>query len=159
MAVRLGELLVERGVLTEVQRDVILEHQRASGRPFGELAERLYGVNPRTVEEAWAHQYATLATWVDPRTETVEPEASALVSRRQAWQFRILPLRIRGDEVVACTTAEHLVRALRFAGWRIDRLCSFVLAEPAALGEALMRHHPLEGMSPEMVAGPGRVAA
>lgn len=158
MGVRLGELLVEHGVLTVAQRDQILEAQRTSGRPFGELAERLFGVSQSHVERAWSEQYARIATWIDPRNEKVDPDALAMIDRRQAWQFRVLPLRFEGDELVACTTKENLARALRFAGWRINRMVYFVLAEPQALGEALAQHHPLPGMTPEMVNG-GHAAA
>jgi hypothetical protein len=150
---RLGDLLVRRGVLTESQRDAVLDYQRLTGRPFGELAERLFGVGQQAVESAWAEQYGMIARRVDPRTEKTDPEVLNLIDRRQAWQFRLLPLRVDADEVVLCTTQEHLVRALKFAGWKIQAPCYFVLADPVALGEALMRHYPMAGMSPEVVSG------
>lgn len=151
-SVRLGDLLVRRGVLTEAQRDAVLEYQQTTGRPFGELAERLFGVDESAVEEAWAEQYAGLAQRVDPRSERVEADALRLIDRRQAWQFRLLPLRIEAGELMACTTQVHLVRALRFAGWHIRRPCYFVLSDPLALWEALQRYYPLEGMPPAVVA-------
>jgi hypothetical protein len=150
---RLGDLLVRRGVLTESQRDAVLDYQKLTGRPFGELAERLFGVGQQAVEHAWAEQYGMIARRVDPRTERTDPEVMNLIDRRQAWQFRVLPLRVDADEVILCTTQEHLVRALKFAGWKIQAPCYFVLADPVALGEALMRHYPLAGMSPEVVSG------
>ncbi|MEX2217348.1 MAG: hypothetical protein WD749_01195 [Phycisphaerales bacterium] len=150
---RLGDLLVRRGVLTEAQRDAVLEHQRMTGRPFGELAERLFGVGQSAVEEAWAEQYALIARRVDPRSERLDPAALTLLDRRQAWQFRMLPLRFEADELLICTTQDHLPRALKFAGWKIQAPCFFVLADPRSLGEALLRHYPMEGMSPDVVAG------
>ena len=54
MAMRLGDLMVEHGVLSSTQRDEIVAHQQVSGRPFGLLAEEMYGVDPRAVERAWA---------------------------------------------------------------------------------------------------------
>ena len=150
---RLGDLLVKRGVISESQRDSVVEHQRLTGRPFGELAERLFGVSQASVEEAWAEQYAMIARRVDPRTERVDPEVLGLMDRRQAWQFRVLPLRFEADELLVCTTQEHLPRALKFAGWRIRAACFFVLADPMALGAALMRHYPMDGMTAAVVAG------
>lgn len=155
MALRLGDLLVAKGVLTGSQRDSVLEYQRLTGRPFGELAERLYGVDQSVVELAWAEQYAAIAPTVDPRNEAVQAEALALIDRRQAWQFRVLPLRFDDREVMIATTQEHLARSLRFAGWRIQASCYFVLAEPLMLGEALMRHYPMAGMNAGLVAGKG----
>ncbi len=151
MSIRLGDLLVRKGVLTDAQRLCVLEYQHFTGRPFGEIAEKLYGVSPAAVEDAWAFQYSTIAPQVDARTEEVDPEALRLIDRRQAWQFRLLPLRYDGRELMVCTTPEHLVRAMKFAGWKLIDACYFVLAQPLSLGEALVRHYPIAGMTPEMV--------
>ena len=159
MAIRLGDLLVQRGVLTLEQRDEVLDKQWHTGRPFGLLAEQMFGVGQKDIEEAWAEQYSMMAERIDPTNETLDPSALNLVDRRQAWQFSVLPLRFEGDELLICTTQEHLPRALKFAGWRLGHNCYFVLAEPHALGEALMRHCPMEGMTPEVVCGDGLAAA
>ncbi len=155
MTLRLGDLLVFKGALTPAQRDSVLEYQRLTGRPFGEMAERLFGLSQGVIEQAWAEQYASIAPRLDPRQEDVEAEALALIERRQAWQFRILPLRFDDREVMVCTTQEHLARALRFAGWKIQASCYFVLSEPLNLGEALMRHYPMAGMNAGLVAAKG----
>lgn len=151
MAIRLGDLLVQNGALTAEQRESVLSRQRMTGRPFGELAERMFGVSQAAVERAWAEQYAMLAERVDPRAAKIEPGILALVERRQAWQFGLLPLRLDGEELVVCTTQEHLVRAMRFAGWRIKWPCYFVLADQATLNKALMKHYPMRGMHPAFV--------
>lgn len=155
MAMRLGDLLVRQGVLTETQRDEILEFQQTHRRPFGELAETLFGVAPEAVEQAWAMQYAMLADSVDPRRTEVGAGALDLVSRRQAWQFKILPLDVSDGEVRVCTTQEHLARALRFVGWRVCAPCHFVLAKAEHLGEALMKHYPITGFSADLVHARG----
>jgi type IV pilus assembly protein PilB len=151
MTIRLGDLLVRNGALTEAQRDSVLDYQRLTGRPFGELAERLFGVGQRAVEDAWAEQYSMIARRVDPRSEPIDPEALALIERRQAWQFRLLPLHYEAAELVLCTTQDNLVRALKFAGWRIQAQVYFVLSDPLALGEALTRHYPMAGMTPDLI--------
>lgn len=151
-SLRLGDLLVRNGALTEEQRDSVLEYQRLTGRPFGELAERLFGISEAAVEQAWADQYSMVAQRIDPRSERVDAEVLSLVDRRQAWQFRVLPIRMDGDEVMICSTREHLVRALKFTGWRIQAPCYFVLTDPLTLGEALVKHYPMAGMTPSMVS-------
>ena len=49
--IQIGQLLVEQGVLTEEQVRHILQVQKMSHRPFGDLAERLFGINPKAVED------------------------------------------------------------------------------------------------------------
>ena len=61
----IGELLVRQGVLTERQVQHILKVQKASHRPFGDLAERLYGIAPTVVEDAWVEQYVQAAGITD----------------------------------------------------------------------------------------------
>ena len=151
MEVRLGQLLVESGVLTGQQVDHIVAAQADTGEPFGLLAERLFSVDPERIEEAWAKQYAGLTRTVDPRVEVFNEDASALVTRRQAWQFRILPIRFEGRELLIATTQQHLRRALRFATNVIGIPVFFVMSESKALGRALCRRYPLPGMTPEAV--------
>jgi hypothetical protein len=148
----LGDLLVKHGVLTPAQRDEVLVAQKSRGGPFGAVAEEMFGISPEAVERAWAEQYAAFAPHVDPRTYDISHRTLDVISRRQAWQFKMLPLDVAGEEVVVCTTQENLCRALKFAGWRLGHACQFVLAEPPALGEALLKHYPMAGMTPEMVS-------
>jgi type IV pilus assembly protein PilB len=147
MEVRLGQLLIQSGVLTQAQVEQALREQAATGEPFGLLCERLFSINPNAVEDAWATQYVSLTRRVDPLTEDVDRKALELVTRRQAWQFRVLPLRFDGNELMLATTRQHLRRALRFANNVIAVPVYLVLAEPKALGEALCRHYPLPGMT------------
>lgn len=148
----LGDLLVKHGVLTPAQRDEVLVAQKSRGGPFGVVAEEMFGISPAAVERAWAEQYAEFAPHVDPRTYQISHRALEVISRRQAWQFKMLPLDLAGEEVVACTTQDNLCRALKFAGWRLGHACQFVLSEPGPLGEALLKHYPMAGMTPEMVS-------
>ncbi len=147
----LGDLLVKHGVLTAPQRDEVLVAQKARGGPFGAVAEEMFGISASAVERAWAEQYAAFAPHVDPRHYNVNPRALDVITRRQAWQFRMLPLELAGNDVVACTTQENLCRALKFAGWRLGHACQFVLAEPRQLGEAMLQHYPMAGMTADMV--------
>lgn len=151
MTIRLGDLLVRNGVLSHQQRDEVLKKQQMTGRPFGELAEQMFGVSQSAVERAWAEQYAMIAQRIDPRAEKIDERVLALLERRQAWQFSLLPMRFDGDELVVCTTQDQLVRAMRFAGWRIKWPCYFVLSDPMSLAKALMRHYPMSGMHPAVI--------
>lgn len=153
----LGDLLVRHGVLTSQQRDEVLAAQQHRGGPFGALAEEMFGVAPAAVERAWSEQYASFAPMVDPRSFNIEGSTLDLINRRQAWQFAVLPIELKSDRLVVCTTQEHLVRALRFTGWRLGHLCQFVLAHPQHMGEALCEHYPLPGMTPSSLIEPMRV--
>lgn len=149
MGMRLGQILVNRGLLTQDQVDVILSRQEETGRPFGDLAERLFSISPGDVEKAWAEQLSQMSDHIDPTSELIEPDVCSLVTARQAWQFGLLPLRRENGEVIVATTSEHLPRASRFAAWSIAAPILFVVSERGALEQALQQHHPFPGMTLE----------
>jgi hypothetical protein len=148
---RLGQMLVEEGVLTPDEVAQVLEAQAQSGRPFGLLCERLLGIAPSVIEDAWARQYAAMTRTIDPVTESFDSAAIELVSRRQAWQFRVLPIRFDDQDLMMATTQAHLRRALGFATQTIGVPVYFVLCEPQRLGEALCLRYPLPGLTPATV--------
>jgi hypothetical protein len=153
MDMRLGEILVRGGHITHAQLcELVIEHQR-SHRPVGYLAQEMFHVPARAVEDAWAAQYAHISTKVDPRMERLDPEALELISRRQAWQFGMIPLRNEHGRTIICTDQPHLARALRFAYRHIGPECEFVLSEPAHLGQVLSEHYPMDGAHELMHAG------
>jgi hypothetical protein len=146
--IRIGELLVEQGTLTAGQVEEILADQRVSHRPFGDLAERLFGIHPKAIEDAWVEQYLRIAGVVNLEEETVETECLRLLSRRQAWQFHLLPMHRRDNEVHVATSAENLVRAVNFSTRGIDEPVYLLIAERTQLREFLMKHYPV----PEFLA-------
>lgn len=154
MAIRLGEVLVRRGLLSHEQVERIVDEQSRWHRPFGVLAEEMFGLSVDDVEQAWAEQYAHLTQNVDVRQHAPDPRALQMVDRRQAWQFRVLPLEFDGDELMVATTRDHLARSLRFVSRCLATPCYLVLTEAKMLGEALMQHFPMAGMTPDMVLQP-----
>jgi hypothetical protein len=145
--IQIGQLLVEQGALTQAQVEHILKVQKMSHRPFGDLAERLYGINARAVEDAWVEQYVRMAGVVDLEDQQIETDCLRMLNRRQAWQFHLLPLN-REDDLHMATSAQDLVRAVNFSGKKLDEPVHFLIAERAQLREFLMKHYPV----PEYIA-------
>jgi hypothetical protein len=146
--IQIGQLLVEQGVLTEAQVQHILKVQRVSSRPFGDLAERLYGINPKAVEDAWVEQYLRIAGVLDLDEAEIDAECLRLLNRRQAWQFHLLPMYREDEGLHVATSAEDLVRSVNFATRTFDEPVHFMIAERAQLRDFLMRHYPV----PEHIA-------
>lgn len=140
---RIGELLVRQGILTETQVNTILEMQTERTEPFGSICERLYGVSPEVVEDAWVEQYTELTGSLRPDFDTCDPAVLDLLTRRQAWQFRIVPIRWDDGAVVLATTKSHLQRALRFVTSMLSFPVYFLITDANTLGEALDRYYPM----------------
>lgn len=145
MALRLGELLVQAGLLDDASVREILEAQEATCRPFGELAEQMFGLSSAQIEQAWSTQFAQLTEHVDPLEQGPSADVHDVINARQAWQFKLLPIRRDGRELMVATTVENLPRAARFVGWHMREPVYLVLTDPAQLEEALSRHYALPG--------------
>src|ERR1041385_5579258 len=130
---KIGELLITQGVLTKEQVETILAEQKKHGRPFGDLAERLYGIDPKAVERAWLEQYMGYNTQIKLDQQRVDAQALKAMSRRQAWQFKILPLYHEHGHLVAATTQKHLRRAVNFAWGSLNQPTCFLIADPDEL--------------------------
>jgi hypothetical protein len=141
--IQIGQLLVEQGVLTEKQVAHILKVQKISHRPFGDLAERLYGINPSAIEDAWVQQYIRIAGTVDLNEQRMDEQCLRLINRRQAWQFHVLPMNREEQNLNVATTAEGLVRAVNFSTKKLDEPVYFQIAERKQLREFLMKHYPV----------------
>jgi hypothetical protein len=146
--IQIGQLLIEQGVLTAKQVEHILAVQRQSHRPFGDLAERLFGISPQAVEDAWVQQYMRMVGTVDLSDMKFDEQCLRLLNRRQAWQFHVLPISRADDHLNIATDAASLVRAVNFSAKKLDEPVFFQLAERAQLREFLMKHYPV----PEHIA-------
>ncbi len=141
--IQIGQLLVEQGVLSDAQVRHVLMVQKISHRPFGDLAERLYGVDPKAVEDAWVQQYLRMVGVVDLDDQKIEVECLRLLNRRQAWQFHLLPLNRQAEGLHMATSAEDLVRSVNFTTRSLDQPVHFLIAERQQLREFLMKHYPV----------------
>lgn len=141
--IQIGRLLVEQGVLTDRQVEHILKVQRVSHRPFGDLAERLYGISPEAIEDAWVEQYVRMSGELDLREQEIDADCLRHINRRQAWQFHILPLGRDEQALNVATDAASLIRAVNFSARRLDEPVCFVIAQRSQLRDFLMRHYPV----------------
>lgn len=141
--IRLGEILVQQGLLASAQVRQILEAQRKHGRPFGVLAERMFGLDPRVVEAAWVRQYAELSHVEDLDAVVLDPACMQLVNRRQAWQFHCVPIAREEGELVVLTDQRHLAKALRYAAAAFREPTYFRVVESDRLHDFLMTHYPV----------------
>jgi type II secretion system (T2SS) protein E len=151
-SIKIGEILIEQGVLSEQQVFEVLEAQKEHRMPFGVLAERMFDVTLHSIETAWVEQYHRFTGTIDLSHEKFDNEALRALNRRQAWQFELLPIRTEPNgEMLMAASANRLARAVTFAANRIDRAVYFRIAEQAQLREFLQMHYPMPELSREII--------
>ena len=150
---RIGEILVEQGVLTEQQVFEIVQAQKTMQMPFGVLAEHLFDVTIESIEQAWVEQYHRFTGTIDLEQESCDADALRLINRRQAWQFEILPIRYQDDgELLMAASRARLARAVTFAASRIEQVVFFRIAESDQLQRFLQKHYPMPEISGQLIA-------
>lgn len=141
--IRIGEILVKQGILSAEQVDLIVEEQEVSSRPFGDLAERMFGIDPTAVQDAWVAQYLDSVGVTDLHQVYVDGFTLRTITARQAWQFRLLPL-YREDGILAMVTDDsNVVRALNFVTRSIIEPVQLLVTTRDQLRAHLMKHYPV----------------
>ena len=87
-----------------------------------------------------------IATRIDPLAIEVDQQTLALITKRQAWQFGLLPILEHNGEIEFVTSRECLARALRFVGWRMTGQSSFGICDLHTLKLGLAMHYPFEAL-------------
>src|SRR5271165_4984013 len=94
---RLGELLVERAVITERQLQVALAQQRVSKRKLGDLLVERGVADEMSIARCLADQYSHPI--VDLDSASVDPTVVALLSPEHAVNLRALPFARTEDGI------------------------------------------------------------
>ena len=141
---RIGQILIDQGVLNEQQVFEILQAQKKCAAPFGVLAEQMFEVTVESIEQAWVEQYSRFTGGVDLSDFDFDAEALRLINRRQAWQFEILPIQFEtSGELLMAASRARLARAVTFVTNRLEPIVYFRVAESQQLRHFLRRYYPM----------------
>jgi hypothetical protein len=150
--IRIGEILVEQGVLSEQQVFEIVQAQKKLHLPFGVLAERMFEVTVESIENAWIEQYHRFTGTIDLSQQTFDESALRMINRRQAWQFECLPVNFEpGGELLMAASRRRLARAVTFATNRLDQVVYFRVAESEQIQAFLKQHYPMPEISEDLL--------
>jgi len=158
--IKIGQILIEQGVLSEQQVFEILQAQHKRQLPFGVLAEEMFDVTLGSIEDAWVEQYHRFTGTIDLDEVEVDAEALRSINRRQAHQFELLPIRFEpGGELLLAASKRRLARAVTFATKTVERVAFFRVAESEQLKSFLQVHYPMPEVSDELIEQARRMVA
>ena len=98
---RLGELLLENGLLTPEQLDAALAEQRRRRQPLGQVLLAQGLVNEKALARVLSQHFKV--PLIDFARTRVEKEALALIPEAYAREHAILPIRLEKDELEVAT--------------------------------------------------------
>ncbi len=131
----IGQMLIEKGLITEQQLQEALEAQKQSTQLIGEILVDLGYLDKRALYETLSEQLSV--PYVDLDTEYIEPKVATALRRDLAERHKAIPIG-RGDGTIKVAMAEpldviatdDLKRALMVA-------VEPVLADPEAIERAI----------------------
>ncbi len=147
---KLGQILVEQGLVTEIQVAQALEEQRTNSKYLGRLLIDMGAINESDLVRSLAEQLGL--AYVDLDEVPIDPSAVMRVPESVARRHSALPLGWDGPILIVAVSDPANVMAvddLRSAARAPIRL---VVATPTALEAAINRHHRLDSDVSDMTA-------
>jgi type IV pilus assembly protein PilB len=149
---RIGEILVEQGLLEAKLREALQIQQLMPGTPLGVALVRIGAVTEEDVAAALAMQLGLRS--VDLDHVRVEPRVVWLLDRATAERRSVLPYQRRADGTVllACTDPRD-AQGIREIEGRLGGKIELGVCTPAQLRLAIERHYGLESVAERMLRG------
>ncbi len=138
MAKRLGDLLLEEGLVTQEQIMLAIQSQQKSGEPLGRILVKLGSITEDALFYFLAIQFGV--EYVDLRDREIKKEMTDLIKKEVAEKFNVIPLEMTAKHIVfaTCEPDEHLATKLReSAALPMDREIKFVVVSETALKNTL----------------------
>ena len=95
---RLGDLLVDAGVITDEQLGAALKSQKQSKRRLGDELIQTGVITERQLIDALMMQLGI--DYVDLSTTDISPEMAQILPKNIAKKHSVVPVRTRGDELI-----------------------------------------------------------
>ena len=142
---RLGEMLVDAGLITAAQLQEALRHQRFAGGRMGTNLVALGFISEEVLMDFLAHQ--TGVPRADFRNLNVEADVLKRIPRRLAEQLTILPVEFKEPKTLVLAMADpsdlNAIDSARFAsGLTIDPVVASHSALRAAIAEQYRKLDP-----------------
>ncbi len=102
---RVGELLIRRGLITEEQLERALKEQARTGRRIGDILVDLGYINRETLENVLKEYKASLEDIemdIDP--DQIDRNLAKIVPEKIASMFKVVPIKLEGDTIWLAST-------------------------------------------------------
>ena len=134
---KLGDLLLDRRMITTAQLEDALAKQTATGRKLGDILIESGTLWEEDLVSALASQNNMKAVELDPAGTA--PELLSLVPRAVANEHRVFPVGVKGDVLILATDAEDHVELRKVIAGVLGRPVAFQMTSSADMDFALKR--------------------
>jgi type IV pilus assembly protein PilB len=105
---RIGQILVDLGLVDEQQLETMLEEQPSRGELLGRVGIALGFYSDEQLGEALAEQWGT--TFVSLYDREIAPKALAAISEPMAQLYRVVPIKLEGNQLTIASAEPQKIQ-------------------------------------------------
>jgi MshEN domain len=135
----LGELLMERGLIDEIQLRSAVGYQKNWGGKLGSTLVEMGFVSPEEIAKALEEQLRLKC--LQESQMVPDPEATALMSAEDAAKYTAFPLRVRGNEVMIALSNPLDLAVTDEIGFKLGKRVRGVLAMESAIKNSIKKYY------------------
>jgi type IV pilus assembly protein PilB len=148
---RLGDLLIEEGLITDAQLAKALgEQQKSANEKLGSILVRLKFVNEDQLIKFLARQYRVPSVTLSKIT--IEPDVLKLIPAQVAQKYEVLPVKRAGDVLTLAMADPSNEFAINAVVQATKLQVSQVVAFQAAIQQAIARYYGAQPASGNMMS-------
>lgn len=136
---RLGEILISEGLIDELQLRSAIGHQKNWGGKLGSALIELGFLREEDIAKVLEEQLRQHC--LSEKELRPDPEALKLVSMEDAMKYEILPLKIRGNELVLAMSNPYNFEVIDELGFKLGKRVKGVLALDSSLKRAIKDYY------------------
>ncbi len=157
MALRIGDILVEKGVITPEQLKLAVAEQQKTGEFLGQVLMKMKFVGERRILQTLAEQQGI--SFVDLKDIKISDEAVKAVLPKFVWHYKVMPVNIANNILTVAVSDP-------FDMWPIDDLETHlgykvekILATPTDISEAIKKYYGVGADTIESILSKGESGA
>jgi hypothetical protein len=143
MTVKLGDLLLQQGVITPAELEEALKYQAIFGGKLGTNLIELGALNEEDITLALSRKFAVPAVDLE-QIMHVAPEAIAAIPAELAAKRRVLPLRLEGRRLTLAMADPADLKTLDEVAFRTGLVIRPQVVAEVRLGLALEKHYGIK---------------
>jgi type IV pilus assembly protein PilB len=133
---RLGQILIDLGLIDEMQLSTMLEEQSSrGGELIGKVGVALGYFTDEQLGEALAEQWGT--TFVTLYDRTIPPDVLSVISEPMAQLYRVVPLELKNDRLTVATADPQKIQVADELRTLLGYDIHFCVATEPEIGKAI----------------------
>lgn len=142
MPVLLGEMLIQKGLVTQDQIDEILEYKVSNRARFGEAAVKLGFIEENDLPQLLAEQLSL--PFLDLSSFRIEDEALSMIPKETAWKLNVIPLFLLDGVLTVATDDPGDIMKMNDLSRVTNKRIQRAVAQADAITRAIESHYTIE---------------